>query len=118
MWSYDGWQAMAYAVEEMKNPEKSLPYASIAGTCLVTCVYVLMNTAYLTAIPVKEMLISSTVAKKFVQFSLEDYNSPNLSIFCSGLITAGVLCATFNTALANAFTTGRLTFVAGRHGNL
>ena len=24
MWSYDGWQAMAYAVEEMKNPERSL----------------------------------------------------------------------------------------------
>ena len=118
MWSYDGWQAMAYAVEEMKNPEKSLPLASIAGTCLVTVIYVLMNQAYLTAIPVHEMLTSSTVAKKFVEFSLQDYNSPYFSKICSGLITYGVLCATFNTALANAFTTGRLTFVAGRHGNL
>jgi len=118
MWSYDGWQAMAYAVEEMKNPEKSLPLASIAGTCLVTVIYVLMNQAYLTAIPVHEMLTSSTVAKKFVEFSLQDYNSPHFAKICSGLITYGVLCATFNTALANAFTTGRLTFVAGRHGNL
>jgi len=118
MWSYDGWQAMAYAVEEMKNPEKSLPLASIAGTCLVTMIYVLMNQAYLTAIPVHEMLTSSTVAKKFVEFSLQDYDSPNFAKICSGLITYGVLCATFNTALANAFTTGRLTFVAGRHGNL
>ena len=37
MWSYDGWQAMAYAVEEMKNPNKTLKYASVGGTILVTC---------------------------------------------------------------------------------
>lgn len=113
MWSYDGWQAMAYAVEEMKNPNKSLKYASVGGTILVTCLYLLMNVSYFTGLSPPEMLASKTVATDFVKMSLGA--SAHRWLW---LVTLGVLFANFNTAMANAFTTGRLTFVAARNGNL
>lgn len=113
MWSYDGWQAMAYALEEMKNPNKSLKYASIGGTVLVTTLYLLMNVSYFTGLTAAQMVKSSTVATDFVEASLG-----GASKYMVWMVTVGILFANFNTAIANTFTTGRLTFVAARHGNL
>lgn len=119
MWSYDGWQAMSYCVEEIKNPEKNLPYSSILGTLLVTCLYLLMNKSYFSAIPISYAFEPSGTTAMAIVFIRKSMGSlGNILPLFETLIAIGILCANYNTALANMFTTSRITFVAARHGQL
>lgn len=46
-YSYTGWNAAAYIVDEIKAPEKNLPKGLINGTLVVTVLYVLLQFVFL-----------------------------------------------------------------------
>ena len=54
-YSYSGWNAAAYIIEEFKNPKKSLPLALIGGTLLVTILYTLLQYVFLKHVPIIEL---------------------------------------------------------------
>jgi APA family basic amino acid/polyamine antiporter len=54
--SYSGWNAAAYIVGEVRDPQRSVPRALLAGTALVTVLYVLLNAAFLYSTPVEKMV--------------------------------------------------------------
>jgi APA family basic amino acid/polyamine antiporter len=64
--AYFGWNAASYIGAEIRKPERNLPLALIIGTVIVTILYVLVNHAYLTAVPIEKMAgvesIASTAA--------------------------------------------------------
>jgi APA family basic amino acid/polyamine antiporter len=51
MYSYSGWNAAAYIVEEVRNPARALPRALILGTAFVTVLYVAVNSVFLYTTP-------------------------------------------------------------------
>ena len=51
MYSYSGWNAAAYIVEEVRNPAKALPRALILGTVFVIVLYVAVNAVFLYTTP-------------------------------------------------------------------
>jgi APA family basic amino acid/polyamine antiporter len=51
MYSYSGWNAAAYIVEEVRNPAKALPRALILGTSFVMLLYVAVNCVFLYTTP-------------------------------------------------------------------
>ena len=51
MYSYSGWNAAAYIVEEVRNPAKALPRALILGTGFVTILYVAVNAVFVYTTP-------------------------------------------------------------------
>jgi APA family basic amino acid/polyamine antiporter len=51
MYSYSGWNAAAYIVEEVRNPAKALPRALILGTTFVIGLYVAVNAVFLYTTP-------------------------------------------------------------------
>jgi APA family basic amino acid/polyamine antiporter len=51
LWAYSGWQYLPMAAGEVQEPQRNLPRAIIGGTLLVLAVYLLINTAYLYALP-------------------------------------------------------------------
>ena len=53
--AYSGWNAAAYLGGEIKRPSINIPFALLTGTCIVTCVYLLLNIVYIYALPPKEM---------------------------------------------------------------
>ena len=53
--SYSGWNAAAYIVGEVRDPQRSVPRALLAGTAFVTVLYVLLNAAFLYSTPAAEM---------------------------------------------------------------
>lgn len=55
-YSYTGWNAAAYVVEEIKDPGKNLPKALIRGTLIVTVLYILLNWMFLAHAPVEAMV--------------------------------------------------------------
>jgi APA family basic amino acid/polyamine antiporter len=49
--SYSGWNAASYIAGEMKDPARSLPRALVAGTLVVTVLYVGTNLVFLAGAP-------------------------------------------------------------------
>ena len=46
MFCYSGWNAAAYVASEIVEPQKTLPKALLAGTAIVTILYLLLNSVY------------------------------------------------------------------------
>ena len=63
MFSYSGWNAAAYIAEEIRDPARNLPRSLLLGTGLVTILYIGVNLAYLTALPLERLQGEVAVAR-------------------------------------------------------
>jgi len=61
--SYSGWNAAAYIVGEVRDPQRSVPRALLIGTGLVTVLYVLLNAAFFYSTPIEDMLGKEDVGR-------------------------------------------------------
>jgi basic amino acid/polyamine antiporter, APA family len=70
MWAYDGWGNVTVVAEEVRQPEKTIPRALIAGVMLVTLLYFGANLAYHLTLPAEtiagELIPAVAVAKKLL----------------------------------------------------
>jgi APA family basic amino acid/polyamine antiporter len=83
MYSYSGWNAASYIVEEVRNPAKALPRALILGTSFVILLYVAVNAVFLYTTPL------SALSDKF-----EVAHIAGTQIFgeAGARITSGLIC--------------------------
>jgi amino acid transporter len=62
LWAYDGWADLTFIAGEVKDPERTMPRALLAGTAIVVVLYLIINLAYLYVLPINEMAASTLVA--------------------------------------------------------
>jgi amino acid transporter len=62
LWAYDGWENLTALSGEVKNPQRNLPLALIGGVILVLGIYLIVNAAYLRALPFDQLAASTSVA--------------------------------------------------------
>jgi basic amino acid/polyamine antiporter, APA family len=62
LWAYSGWQFLPMAASEVQQPDRNLPRAIIGGTLLVLAIYMLINVAYLYALPLWQVATSNSTA--------------------------------------------------------
>ena len=62
LWAYSGWQFLPMAASEVQQPEHNLPRAIVGGTLLVLAIYLVVNVAYLYALPFWEVASSNSTA--------------------------------------------------------
>jgi len=62
MFTFGGWNEMAYVAAEIKNPRRNIVRGLVAGTIAVTVLYLLMNGAFLSSLGVSQMAASQAVA--------------------------------------------------------
>jgi APA family basic amino acid/polyamine antiporter len=55
MYSYAGWNAVTYIAGEVRDPQRTLPYALIAAVVLVAVLYVGLNAVFLYSTPIDQM---------------------------------------------------------------
>jgi basic amino acid/polyamine antiporter, APA family len=55
MYSYSGWNAATYIINEVRDPQKSLPVSLFAATLIVLLLYVTLNAVFLYTTPVQSM---------------------------------------------------------------
>ena len=55
MYSYSGWNAATYIVGEMRDPQRNVPRALLAGTGIVIFLYVALNALFLYAAPISQL---------------------------------------------------------------
>ena len=112
MWTYDGWADLAFIGGEIRDPQKTLPRALIAGCASVALVYLLLNLAFIYVLPLPDMagseLIATTVATRI----------PLLAGIGTGLITGLVMLATFSGLNASMMVGARVFYAMGDRGQL
>ena len=55
MFSYSGWNAAAYVAEEVRDPNRNLPWSLALGTFVVVVIYLALNVLYLYAMPIADL---------------------------------------------------------------
>ena len=108
MFSYSGWNAAAYIAEEIRTPERNLPRALTIGTLIVIGLYLLMNTAYLTASPLTAL--DGTIAIAETTASSVLGSTGHTVLLC--LIVLAILTSITAMSIAGP----RVYFAMARHG--
>ncbi|MFL5341702.1 MAG: APC family permease [Gemmataceae bacterium] len=69
IWAYHGWMNIAPVAEEVKEPQRNIPRALLAGVGILIALYVGANVAYYLVIPHADILKlgNTTVATEFSQ---------------------------------------------------
>ena len=72
LFTYGGWNEMAYVAAEVKNPAKNIVRALVLGTLAVTLLYLLVNGAFLAALGFDGVRASNAVATDTINRVLPD----------------------------------------------
>jgi APA family basic amino acid/polyamine antiporter len=70
LFAFGGWHMVSYAAEETVNPTKTIPRALLIGTLTVTALYVGVNAAYLSILPLDTVASSTRVAADFADAAI------------------------------------------------
>jgi len=62
LWAYSGWQFLPMAASEVRDPQRTLPRAIVGGALAVLALYLLINTAYLYALPFWQVASANSTA--------------------------------------------------------
>lgn len=54
-WAYQGWAAIGYVGGEIKNPHRNIPIGIGTGVLIIIALYLLVNTTYLSLLPVENL---------------------------------------------------------------
>jgi APA family basic amino acid/polyamine antiporter len=72
LFSSDAWNNITFASDEVVNPRRNLPLSLVYGTIIVTLIYILINVAYLQALPVRGSVNGADTLQRGMQFATED----------------------------------------------
>lgn len=109
LYTFDGWCIVTGVTEEIKNPDKNILRSVLIAVPLVTLLYLCVNTAYLTALTVPQVVLQPAVAVAFADIV---YGQMKL------VVSVGVAFSAFGTGLCTVFAASRLCYVAAREGHM
>ena len=69
LWAYDGWNLVTTVSAEIRDPQRSLPRALIAGVATVAGLYILVNAAVQYVIPAEMIARSSSPALDAIRWA-------------------------------------------------
>ncbi|MBI3615404.1 MAG: amino acid permease [Candidatus Omnitrophica bacterium] len=106
LWTYGGWAESTYVAEEVRRPERTLPWSIFLGLGVVTLLYLVVNWVYMAYIPLNQMPGRPLVAAEVMRSILGPVGAK---------VTAGMVAASAFGAL-NGFilTSSRILLAVGR----
>ena len=107
--AYIGFDAVATAAEEVKNPQRDLPIGIIASLLVCTLLYVIVVVVLTGMVPYTELSVADPVAFA-LRFVEQD--------FVAGLISLGAIAGITTVLLVLLFSQTRLLFAISRDGLL
>jgi APA family basic amino acid/polyamine antiporter len=103
--AFDGWINVAAIAGEIKQPQKNIPKSLITGVFICIAIYVLVNQAYLYALPVEKMASSALVASDAIAVSWGNAGA--------ALIAALIVICTIGAVNGNILACCRITYQMG-----
>ena len=80
MFTFGGWNEMAYVAAEVKDPKRNIVRALVLGTVFVTALYLLLNTAFLYTLGYEGLAGSEAVANDAVSTAFPEIGSRLISV--------------------------------------
>jgi amino acid transporter len=108
LWAYDGFADVSFAAGEVKDPQRTMPRAIVAGTLAILAIYMAANGAYLYMAPVSTMAGSPLVAADTMRAILGGAGV--------ALVSAVVTISTFGSLMAIMLAAPRLFFAMADDG--
>lgn len=105
LFTYGGWNEMAYVAAEVKNPRRNIVRALFLGMTAVTVLYLLVNGAFLYALGYRGLTASEAVAVDAVSGVLPDLAGP--------LIAALICISALGAVNGLVFTGARISYAVG-----
>jgi APA family basic amino acid/polyamine antiporter len=109
LFTFGGWNEMAYVAAEVVNPGRNIVRALVLGTTLVTILYLLVNGAFLYALGFERLTASRAVAAEAI--------STVFSAKAPAIISALVCVSALGAVNGLIFTGARISYAVGAdHG--
>jgi APA family basic amino acid/polyamine antiporter len=108
LWAYDGWNDLNQVAGEIRNPEKSIPIALIAGVAIVGALYVLVNAAVQYVLPAALIAASPRPASDAAALALGGLGA--------GIVSAGMALSMLVTLNGTSMSGARVPFAVARDG--
>jgi hypothetical protein len=109
--AYEGFELIANAAEEIKNPEKNLPYAFYGSVIFVIILYILIAMISVGTVPEKELLAAK-------DYALAIAAKPALGQVGFTIVAIAALLATFSAINATIYGNARLGYIVAIEGEL
>ncbi|QOJ14474.1 MAG: amino acid permease [Planctomycetia bacterium] len=110
LWTYDGWSDVGAVAGEVREPQRRLPRIYICGTLLVTALYLAVNAACMSVLPVEEMRQEERIASRVMELLVGPA--------AATAVTLIVLVSTLGSTHSSIITGARVTFAQARDGLL
>jgi APA family basic amino acid/polyamine antiporter len=108
LWAYDGWADLNMVSGEIRNPERSIPVALIAGMAIVAVLYIGVNAAVQYVMPAAAIAGSGVPAAAATQIAIGHWGSL--------LVSAGMALSMLVTLNGTIMSGGRIPFAVARDG--
>ena len=108
LWAYDGWNDLNMVSGEIRNPERSIPLALIAGVAIVAVLYIGVNGAVQYVMPAADIARSPVPASAATQIAIGHLGAL--------LVSAGMAISMFVTLNGTIMSGGRIPFAVARDG--
>jgi basic amino acid/polyamine antiporter, APA family len=108
LWAYDGFADLSFASGEVKDPQRNLPRAIIAGTLAIIAIYVLANMAYLYMNPIEKVQSSRLVAADTMGAMFGQVGASFISVV--------VMISTFGSLIGSMLASPRIFFAMADDG--
>jgi len=108
LFSADSWHNIAFAADEVRNPERNVTRAMVIGTVIVISLYILANVAYLLTLPFPQ--IQNAPADRVGTATLQAI----FPHFGDRIMAAAIMISTFGTINALTLTGARVYYAMAR----
>ena len=108
LWAYDGWSDVVTLAGEVKEPQRSMPFALVGGVAIVGALYMLTNAAIQYVLPAATIAISDRPAADAMRVVAGSWGS--------GLVSLGMAVSIAATFVGSSLSGARVPFAAARDG--
>ena len=108
LWAYDGWNDLNMVAGEVRNPERNIPMALIAGVAAVGVLYMLLNAAVQYMLPANAIAASPRPASDAVALVLGGWGAR--------IVSLGMALSMLVTLNGTIMSGARVSFAVARDG--
>src|SRR6201987_3385784 len=106
LWAYDGWNDLNMVAGEIRNPERNIPIALIAGVAVVGALYILVNAGVQYVMPASAIAASQRPASDAVALVA--------GAMGASIVAAGMALSMLVTLNGSTMSGARVPFAAAR----
>ena len=106
LWAYDGWNDLNMVAGEIRQPERTIPIALVAGVAMVGALYVMVNAAVQFVLPASEIAASPRPASDAIGLVLGSLGA--------GIVAVGMAVSMLVTLNGTVMSGARVPFAMAR----